>query len=131
MRVEPSEDGWKDTGSQGSFLELDDARQAILELPEEVASDDDKEPQWSPVRIEQIELLAPVALLNEGIEPPIRRYQIVEISYEADPRDVAGILRNIRQGKQFADFCIATNHGHEPGNCSQEPPDYEHVFAHC
>lgn len=51
-------------------------------------------------------------------------------SYEADPRDVAGILRNIRQGKQFADFCIATNHGHEPGNWSQEPPDYEHVLAH-
>lgn len=50
-------------------------------------------------------------------------------SYEADPRDGANILRNIRRGKQFADFCIATNHGHEPGNWSQEPPDYEQSFA--
>ncbi|MGY4257646.1 poly-gamma-glutamate capsule biosynthesis protein CapA/YwtB (metallophosphatase superfamily) [Bradyrhizobium sp. USDA 4516] len=51
-------------------------------------------------------------------------------SYEADQGDVAGILRNVRQGKQFADFCIVTNHGHEPGNWSNEPPDYEQSFAH-
>lgn len=54
----------------------------------------------------------------------------VAYSYEANPRDVAGILRNVRQGKQLADFCIVTNHGHEPGNWSQEPPDYEQGFAH-
>ncbi|RUX08603.1 CapA family protein [Mesorhizobium sp. M2A.F.Ca.ET.037.01.1.1] len=51
-------------------------------------------------------------------------------SYEPDPRDVADILRNVRRGKQFSDFCIVTNHGHEPGNWSQEPPDYEQSFAH-
>ncbi|RWA97021.1 MAG: CapA family protein [Mesorhizobium sp.] len=51
-------------------------------------------------------------------------------SYEPDPRDVGNILRNLRQGKQFSDFCIATNHGHEPGNWSQEPADYERAFAH-
>ncbi|MCK1612080.1 MULTISPECIES: CapA family protein [unclassified Bradyrhizobium] len=51
-------------------------------------------------------------------------------SYEADSRDVSRILRNLHQGKQFADFCIATNHGHEPGNWSQEPADYERAFAH-
>ncbi|MBK3662772.1 CapA family protein [Bradyrhizobium diazoefficiens] len=51
-------------------------------------------------------------------------------SYQPDPRDVRAILRNVRQGKQFGDFCIATNHGHEPGNWSQEPPDYEQSFAH-
>ncbi|TIU80398.1 MAG: CapA family protein [Mesorhizobium sp.] len=50
-------------------------------------------------------------------------------SFETDPRDVAGILRNVRQGKQFSDFCIVTNHGHEPGEWSQEPPDYEQSFA--
>ncbi|RWA59785.1 MAG: CapA family protein [Mesorhizobium sp.] len=50
-------------------------------------------------------------------------------SYEPNPRDVADILRNVRRGKQFADFCIVTNHGHEPGNWSQEPPDYEQSFA--
>ncbi|MGY4198905.1 CapA family protein [Bradyrhizobium sp. USDA 4520] len=51
-------------------------------------------------------------------------------SYQPEPTDVTGILRNVRQGKQFADFCIITNHGHEPGNWSQEPPDYEQAFAH-
>ena len=50
-------------------------------------------------------------------------------SFEANPRDVADILRNVRRGKQFSDFCIATNHGHQPGNWSQEPPDYEQSFA--
>ncbi|ESY90365.1 CapA family protein [Mesorhizobium sp. LNHC229A00] len=51
-------------------------------------------------------------------------------SYEPNPNDVANILRNIRRGKQFSDFCIFTNHGHEPGNWSEEPPDYETEFAH-
>ncbi|RVJ69260.1 CapA family protein [Sinorhizobium medicae] len=50
--------------------------------------------------------------------------------YQANPSDVANILRNVRRGKQFADFCIATNHGHEPGNWCQQPPDYEQAFAH-
>ncbi|MCK1676474.1 CapA family protein [Bradyrhizobium sp. 150] len=54
----------------------------------------------------------------------------VGYSYEADSRDGANILRNVRQGKQFSDFCIVTNHGHEPGNWSQEPPDYAQSFAH-
>ncbi|MCK1546523.1 CapA family protein [Bradyrhizobium sp. 179] len=51
-------------------------------------------------------------------------------SYEPDPRDADDILRNVRRGKQFADFCLVTNHGHEPGNWCQEPPDYEQAFAH-
>ncbi|RWK79933.1 MAG: CapA family protein [Mesorhizobium sp.] len=50
-------------------------------------------------------------------------------SFEPDPRDVGDILRNVRRGKQFSDFCIATNHGHEPGEWSLEPPDYEQSFA--
>ncbi|RUV32802.1 CapA family protein [Mesorhizobium sp. M5C.F.Ca.IN.020.32.2.1] len=50
-------------------------------------------------------------------------------SFEPNPHDVANILRNIRQGKQFSDFCIATNHGHEPGEWSLEPADYEQSFA--
>ncbi|SJM30317.1 CapA family protein [Mesorhizobium delmotii] len=53
-------------------------------------------------------------------------------SYEANPRDVADILRNVRRGKQFSDFCIVTNHGHEPDwsdLVSQEPADYEQSFA--
>jgi len=51
-------------------------------------------------------------------------------SYEADQHDVAYILRNVRQGKQFSDFCIVSNHGHEPGAWSQEPADYERSFAY-
>lgn len=51
-------------------------------------------------------------------------------SFKPDPRDVRAILRNVRQGKQFADFCVATNHGHEPGNWSEEPPDYERSLVH-
>ncbi|MES0101723.1 CapA family protein [Mesorhizobium sp. M0019] len=50
-------------------------------------------------------------------------------SFEASPSDVTEILRNVRQGKQFSDFCIVTNHGHTPGNWSSEPPDYEQSFA--
>ncbi|MEI9414038.1 CapA family protein [Mesorhizobium sp. Cs1321R2N1] len=50
-------------------------------------------------------------------------------SFEPNPRDVDDILRNVRRGKQFADFCIATNHGHEPGEFSREPADYEQAFA--
>ncbi|MER9128035.1 CapA family protein [Mesorhizobium sp. M0959] len=41
-------------------------------------------------------------------------------------------VRNVRRGKQFSDFCIVTNHGHEPNwshKVSQEPPDYEQSFA--
>lgn len=50
-------------------------------------------------------------------------------SFEPNARDVDNILRNLRRGKQFADFCIATNHGHEPGEFSRDPPDYEQTFA--
>ncbi|PBB80015.1 hypothetical protein CK218_15180 [Mesorhizobium sp. WSM3879] len=52
------------------------------------------------------------------------------VSYEPNPRDIADILRNVRRGKQFSDFCIVTNHGHEPDNCRQLIPDYEPSFAH-
>lgn len=51
-------------------------------------------------------------------------------SYETNPCDVENILRNLHRGKQFSDFCIVSNHGHEPGNWSQEPADYEKAFAH-
>jgi poly-gamma-glutamate synthesis protein (capsule biosynthesis protein) len=53
-------------------------------------------------------------------------------SYDPNPIDVSEILRNVRRGKQFSDFCIVTNHGHEPNwshEVSQDPPDYEQSFA--
>ncbi|RWK66867.1 CapA family protein [Mesorhizobium sp.] len=53
------------------------------------------------------------------------------LSYEPNHHDIADIVRNVRRGKQFSDFCILTNHGHEPDNCRQVVPDYEPSFAHC
>lgn len=51
-------------------------------------------------------------------------------SYEPNSRDVTRILRNVRQGKQYSDFVIATNHDHSPGNWSEEPPDYAQSIAY-
>ncbi|MGX5845048.1 CapA family protein [Mesorhizobium sp. ArgA1] len=50
-------------------------------------------------------------------------------SYEPNPKDLANIFRSVRRGKQYSDFCVLANHGHEPGNWSQEPADYEQAFA--
>ncbi|MER8714297.1 CapA family protein [Mesorhizobium sp. M1295] len=50
-------------------------------------------------------------------------------SFEPNSRDITGILRNVRRGKQISDFCIATNHEHEPGVWSEEPPDCEQTLA--
>jgi poly-gamma-glutamate capsule biosynthesis protein CapA/YwtB (metallophosphatase superfamily) len=36
--------------------------------------------------------------------------------YEMDPADLAGILKNIREGKQNCDFLIVTIHAHESSN---------------
>lgn len=41
--------------------------------------------------------------------------------HEADRREA---LRNIRQGKQTADFAVVSMHTHEPGNYSEAPPDF-------
>ncbi|WP_453965023.1 CapA family protein [Bradyrhizobium elkanii] len=51
-------------------------------------------------------------------------------SFEPNPHDVADILRNVRHGRQFSDFLIVSNHGHDPRNWSQEPPDYAQSLAH-
>lgn len=51
-------------------------------------------------------------------------------SCEDDPRDTERILRNVRQAKQFSDFCIVSNHEQDPGNWSQEPADYAQSFVH-
>lgn len=50
-------------------------------------------------------------------------------SFKPNLRDVDQILRNVRRGKQFADFCIATNHGHEPEEFTHQPAYYEQTFA--
>jgi hypothetical protein len=53
----------------------------------------------------------------------------VGFSYKMDPVDQREILRSIRQGKENADFLIATIHAHEPGNWSQQPADFLPVLA--
>jgi len=39
------------------------------------------------------------------------------------------VLHTVRQAKQTSDFTIATMHTHEPGNYSQEPPDFLPLVA--
>lgn len=51
-------------------------------------------------------------------------------SFEPNTQDVANILRNVRRAKQYSDFTIVTNHGHDPGNWSEETADYVQSFAH-
>lgn len=54
----------------------------------------------------------------------------LDFAFTMDKRDRVEIIRNIRQGKQTADFAIATIHTHEPGNYSVLPPDFLPVLAH-
>jgi poly-gamma-glutamate synthesis protein (capsule biosynthesis protein) len=52
------------------------------------------------------------------------------VSYTMNTHDEAGILKSIREGKENADFLVATIHAHEPGNWSETPPDFLPVLAH-
>jgi len=52
------------------------------------------------------------------------------LHYVVDAKDEKDILRNIRQGKEVADFVIASAHVHEPGNYSETPPDFLPTVAH-
>jgi poly-gamma-glutamate capsule biosynthesis protein CapA/YwtB (metallophosphatase superfamily) len=51
-------------------------------------------------------------------------------AYDMNQADLAAILRNIREGKESADFLIATIHCHDPGNWSTKPPDFLVTLAH-
>ena len=60
------------------------------------------------------------------------------LRYEMDPSDLAGILKNVRQGKQHSDFLLVTIHSHEsadttapnPKNDFEESPaDFVHSLA--
>ncbi len=51
-------------------------------------------------------------------------------SFEMNPKDVSENLAAIREGKKRSNFLIATIHTHEPGNWSQEPPDFLVELAH-
>ncbi|RWQ29946.1 MAG: CapA family protein [Mesorhizobium sp.] len=62
-------------------------------------------------------------------EITFRTGDVPGFAYEPNQKDLANILWNVRRGKQYSDFCILANHGHEPGNWSQQPADYEQTFA--
>lgn len=49
--------------------------------------------------------------------------------YVMDPADLSEILRSIREGKQHADFLIATIHAHEWGPGCGEPGDFLPALA--
>lgn len=61
------------------------------------------------------------------------RYELgkqVGLSFEMNAADLKGIEAAIRQGKETADFLVATIHAHEPGNWSEQPPDFLPKLAH-
>lgn len=77
---ERTKDRWKDTGIR-FFAELDEVRQAVLNLRAEILAAGDV--LWQPISIERVELLAPTTenvliMLNDGIGPIILRYEIME-----------------------------------------------------
>lgn len=51
-------------------------------------------------------------------------------SFRMNPIDLAENLASIREGKKHSNFLIATIHTHEPGNWSQQPPDFLIDLAH-
>ncbi|WP_405876205.1 CapA family protein [Streptomyces sp. NBC_00005] len=53
----------------------------------------------------------------------------VEFRFSVHEQDRHEVLHAIRQAKQTSDFAIATMHTHEPGNYSQEPPDFLPLIA--
>jgi len=52
------------------------------------------------------------------------------LHYVLKADDERAVLQSIRQGKEVADFVIASAHVHEPGNYSETPPDFLQGFAH-
>ncbi|MEU9348996.1 CapA family protein [Streptomyces sp. NPDC048278] len=53
----------------------------------------------------------------------------VEFRFTVDESDRREVLHAVRQAKQTSDFTIATMHTHEPGNYSQDPPDFLPLIA--
>jgi poly-gamma-glutamate capsule biosynthesis protein CapA/YwtB (metallophosphatase superfamily) len=51
-------------------------------------------------------------------------------SFRMNPIDLAENLESIREGKKHSNFLLATIHTHEPGNWSQQPPDFLVELAH-
>jgi hypothetical protein len=83
LESEAREDRWTDTGIRELFYtELDEVRQAVRDVRADLARQKDG-PSMGPIQIERIELDDPtpesvLTLLNSGIGPLVRHYEIVE-----------------------------------------------------
>lgn len=60
----------------------------------------------------------------DGTEDGGRRPDAVEFGFSMHEGDRREILRAVRQAKQTSEFTIVAMHTHEPGNHSDEPPDF-------
>jgi hypothetical protein len=82
-RVNRDEDRWDYTGLPDFFFrDEDEAREALLELRRDVASD--PEDTWPPMRLEKIETLTIsretiFALLNDGVGAFVKSYEIIDV----------------------------------------------------
>jgi poly-gamma-glutamate synthesis protein (capsule biosynthesis protein) len=69
---------------------------------------------------------------TNGVAPATISFKIGDkpgtVSYTMNPEELRGILRSIRNGKQYSDFMIATIHAHQSDNLFQsygdQPPDF-------
>ncbi|PWJ27161.1 poly-gamma-glutamate synthesis protein (capsule biosynthesis protein) [Branchiibius hedensis] len=50
--------------------------------------------------------------------------QVVDAIYRMDEQDLAGVLLNVRQARQTADYVVAAVHAHEPNNWATQAPSF-------
>jgi poly-gamma-glutamate synthesis protein (capsule biosynthesis protein) len=61
------------------------------------------------------------------------RYRISDrsgLSFDMNQTDLRENIQNVRNAKENADFLIFSMHAHQPGNWSQDPPDFLPKLAH-
>jgi poly-gamma-glutamate synthesis protein (capsule biosynthesis protein) len=61
------------------------------------------------------------------------RYRVSDrpgLSFDMNQVDLKENIQSIRNGKENSDFLIFSMHTHQPGNWSQEPPDFLPKLAH-
>jgi len=85
----------------------------------------DEQPEGS-VRISDDEKEDELSLFGVSYQVSDRR----GLQRKMNQVDLAEILLGIRRAKRNSDFVVATIHAHEPGNWSDEPPDFLVELAH-
>jgi hypothetical protein len=61
------------------------------------------------------------------------RYRVADrpgLSFDMNQVDLKDNIQSVRNAKENADFLIFSMHAHQPGNWSQEPPDFLTKLAH-